>query len=119
MATPLHILFVCGESKRRSATAEKIFTTDRRMTVRAVGLGETVPRRIRDEDLCWAHLVLAMERKYIVRIRTAFRHLDELPPIMELGIPDKFIFMNPTLIERLREGVEEALEAYRLEHPAE
>lgn len=78
-------------------------------------MGETVPRRIRDDDMLWADLVLAMERKYVVRIKTAFRHIETLPPIMELGIPDKYIFMNPTLVERLREGVEEALESHRLE----
>jgi predicted protein tyrosine phosphatase len=115
MPPQLNILFVCGESRRRSATAEKIFTMDRRMSVRAAGLGETVPRRVRDEDLRWADLVLVMERKYVVRLKHAFRHLDTLPPIMELGIPDKFIFMNPVLVERLREGVNEALETYRLE----
>ena len=116
MTQPLHILFVCGESWRRSSTAEKIFATDPRFSARAAGLGETVTRRIKDEDLAWADLVLVMERKYLGRLSHAFHHLETLPPIDVLGIPDKFIFMHRTLVERLREGVDEALERYYLEH---
>ena len=116
MAHPLHILFVCGESWRRSSTAEKIFATDPRFSARGAGLGETVTRRIKDEDLAWADLVLVMERKYLGRLQHAFRHLETLPPIDVLGIPDKFIFMHRALVERLREGVDEALERYHLEH---
>ena len=33
-----------------------------------------------------------------------------------LGIPDKFIFMHRTLVERLREEVDEALERYYVDH---
>lgn len=119
MPQPINILFVCGESWRRSATAEKLFAMDRRFSARGAGLGETVKRRIRDEDLAWANLVLVMERKYVTRLRQAFQHLDNLPPIDVLGIPDKFIFMHRTLVERLREGVDEALETYHLEHGSE
>lgn len=119
MTRHLHVLFVCGESWRRSSTAEKIFVTDRRITARAAGLGETISRRLNAEDLAWADLVLVMERKYVTRLRHAFKHIENLPPIDVLGIPDKYIFMNPTLVELLREGVDEALETYFLEHGTE
>ena len=116
MTRPLHILFVCGESWRRSATAEKIFATGPRFSARAAGLGETVARRIKEEDVLWADLILVMERKYLGRLSHTFRHLETLPPMDVLGIPDKFIFMHRTLVERLREEVDAALERYYLDH---
>lgn len=119
MPRHLHILFVCGESKRRSATAEKIFATDRRLTARAVGLGQTVNRRIKAEDLAWADLVLVMERKYIARLRDEFRKLESLPPIESLGISDEYIFMHPRLVEQLQDAVNDVLETYYEEHPDE
>lgn len=110
MPQQLKVLFVCGESRRRSATAEKIFARDLRISARAVGLGETVPRRIHEEDLRWADLVLVMERKYVGRLKNTYRHLDDLPPIESLDISDEYIFMHPRLVEQLQEGVNGILE---------
>jgi predicted protein tyrosine phosphatase len=48
-----------------------------------------------------------MERKQAARIRAAFAHLEELPPLESLEIPDEFAFMDAELQELLRAGVEE------------
>lgn len=112
MKAPINVLFVCGRNNRRSPTAERIFKRDRRMNVRAVGLGDTSPRRIKEDDVLWAQLVLVMERKYLTRLRTAFRHLEELPPLVSLDIPDEYTFMDPELVEQLKSTVASALEAY-------
>ena len=113
MSTPLNILFVCGRNKRRSPTAERIFKRDRRMNVRAVGLGDTSPRRMKDSDLRWAQLVLVMERKYLNRIRDTFREVEPLPPMLSLDISDEYQFMQPELIEVLKSSVTAALETHQ------
>lgn len=118
MQKPIHVLFVCGRNNRRSPTAERIFLHDPRMRVRSAGLGETSKRRVTEADMKWADLVLAMERKHVRRLQDAFRHLDELPPIENLDIPDEYIFMQRDLIELLKENVDAALEAYHLEQAA-
>lgn len=115
MSDSLNVLFVCGRNNRRSPTAERIFRRDRRMNARSAGLGDTSPRRIRESDLRWAHLVLVMERKYIGRIRSAFPRVDPLPPIASLDIPDEYRFMQPELVDLLESAVAAALEAHRLD----
>lgn len=118
MSTPLKILFVCGRNKRRSPTAEKIYAHDRRLAVRSVGLAETSKRRMIAADAQWADLILVMERKYVGRIKTAFRNLDTLPAIVSLDIPDEYIFMQRELIDLLQPAVESAIENYRAEQAA-
>ena len=49
-----------------------------------------------------------MESRYAKRIKQDFRHL-MLPPIQSLEIPDEFQFMDPELIDFLRDGIEDAI----------
>ncbi len=118
MPKSIRVLFVCGRNNRRSPTAERVFLHDPRMRARAVGIADTSKRRITEDDLRWADLVLAMERKHVRRLQAAFGHLDELPPIENLDISDEYIFMQRELVELLQENVAAALEAYHLEQAA-
>jgi len=110
MPKPIKILFVCGQRNRRSLTAEHIFKSDRRLEVRQAGLSDTSKRRLGDADVKWADLILAMERKHAKRIRSSYGHIEPLPEIESLDIQDKFIYMQPELVEELREGLEAVLE---------
>jgi len=112
MPAPVKVLFVCGQSNRRSLTAEAIFKTDRRVEVRAAGLADNSKHRLIEADVQWADLILAMERKHAVRVRTTFGYLDDLPPVESLDIQDKHIFMHAKLIEELRIALDAALEEY-------
>jgi predicted protein tyrosine phosphatase len=114
----LKVLFVCGRNNRRGPTAEKIFKNHRRMSVRSAGVSDTSKHKINEADLAWADLVLVMERKYVSRIRDAFRHLESLPPVESLDISDEYIFMQAELIELLRTTVAAALEEFELEQDA-
>lgn len=112
MNKPLHVLFVCGRNNRRSPTAEKIYLHDRRMEVRSRGLADTSRQRLTDEDMTWADLVLAMERKHVKRMLVEFGHIEPLPPIENLDISDNYTFMNKALIREITEAVEAVLEEH-------
>jgi predicted protein tyrosine phosphatase len=112
MTAPLKILFVCGRNKRRSPTAERIFKGDPRMSVRSAGTSDSSKRRLTQDDLAWADLVLVMQRKYAARIKASFKNMESLPPMESLDIGDDYIFMEPGLINILRSSVDEALESY-------
>ena len=112
MTKPVNVLFVCGRNNRRSPTAEQIFLNDRRMNVRSGGIADTSRHRVNEEDMKWADLVLAMERKHVKRLQVAFSHLDKLPPIENLDISDEYTFMNRNLIELLQDAVTSALEEF-------
>jgi len=102
------LLFVCGQNKRRSPTAEKLYAKDQRIEVRSAGLSEKSPRRLKESDLLWADAVLAMEEGYKARIKREFRGV-ELPPVICLEIPDDYEFMDAGLQELLLESVESVL----------
>jgi predicted protein tyrosine phosphatase len=85
------------------------------MHVRAAGLGETSPRRVREDDILWADLILPMERKNATRIKAMFSHVDPFPPIEILDICDDYTFMDKKLIIILREAVTAAIQRFREE----
>ena len=99
-----HILVVCARNKKRSRTAEYIFKNDNRFAIRSVGLSVKSPRKISENDLNWASLVLVMENNHRAKIKDIYSFLD-LPPIEVLGIPDDYEFMNMELIEILEDKI--------------
>jgi predicted protein tyrosine phosphatase len=107
VTVPLKILFVCGRNERRSPTAEKLFRNDARLAVRSAGVSDSSRRKVREPDLAWADLILVMEGRHAARLRAAFGH--PLPPLISLGIPDDFEFMDPELVELLQGAVEGVL----------
>lgn len=56
-----NILVICGRNKKRSRTAEHIFKNDYRFSIRSAGLSPKSERKISENDLNWADLVLVME----------------------------------------------------------
>jgi predicted protein tyrosine phosphatase len=102
----LRILFVCGRNQWRSPTAERIYRDDPRIDVRSAGLSNRSGHKLSGKDLAWANLVMVMERRHKTRILEDFREEVELPRIVSLDIPDDYPFMDPELIELLRDKVE-------------
>lgn len=82
------------------------------MIVRAVGLGETSPRRVKESDVVWADLILPMERKNAIRLKGMFPGIDPFPELEILDIHDDYTFMDKKLVEILKESVDAALERY-------
>lgn len=60
------------------------------------------------QDITWADLILVMEDKYRQRIRETFRDSD-FPLIESLEIPDEYAYMDPELVELIRECTEPLL----------
>lgn len=102
------LLVVCGKNKKRSRTAEFIFKNDPRFSVRSAGLSPKSNRKITENDLNWADLVLVMERDHRSKIKELYRFLN-LPKIESLDIPDEYEFMDRGLIELLTDKINEAL----------
>jgi len=105
----IRILFICGKNLRRSPTAEAVYRNDPRVEVRSAGVSEKSRHRVTEKDLLWADLVVVMERKHKTRITEAFAHLENLPRIESLDIPDEYDFMDGELVELLQSGTETIL----------
>lgn len=103
-----NILVVCGRNKRRSKTAESIFRKDRRFKIQSVGLSPKSPSQISANKIDWADAILVMEDEHKARILGQYRHL-ELPGIYVLHIEDEYEFMQPELVEILKERIPNTL----------
>jgi len=103
-----NILVVCGRNKKRSRTAEFVFKNDNRFNIRSAGLSPKSNRKISENDLNWADLVLVMETSQRAKIWGLYRHL-ELPSIEILNIADEYEFMNEELVEMLTDRINDTL----------
>ncbi len=108
MTEKLHLLFICGKNQWRSPTAARIYANDPRIQVRSAGVSLKSVRSVTLKDIEWADLILVMEKKHRSRLQELFPE-GEFPVIKSLEIPDDYPFMDPELIELLREGVESIL----------
>jgi len=76
--------------------------------IRSAGLSPKSERKLSENDLHWAELVLVMETDHRAKIRELYRHI-ELPTIEVLHIPDEYEFMDSELVDILTDKVNEAL----------
>ena len=98
---PLRVMFVCSRNRKRSPTAEVLFSRWDGLEVCSAGLAADAEEPVTPEGLEWADLIFVMEPIHRSRLQRRFgRHLRHAKVIC-LDIPDTFAFMDPRLIEIL------------------
>lgn len=73
------------------------------IAVRSAGLDPEAPCRLDDELVAWADRIYAMENHHRNKIRKKFRKTLGDTPVVTLGIPDEYEFMQPELVALLKE----------------
>lgn len=99
----MNILFVCSQNKWRSPTAEKIYSNDPNINTRSAGTSSKARRKITKQDLVWADLVVVMENKHLDYLQRKYAEIIRQKPIENLHIPDRYQFMDPRLIDLLKQ----------------
>lgn len=99
----MNVLFVCSRNQWRSPTAERIYRKVPGVNVRSAGTSRGAKRKLSVADIRWADLILVMEEKHKSRIAAEFRDEVKYKRIQVLDIPDDYRFMDPELIELIRE----------------
>ena len=105
-AEPLKVLFVCSRAQWRSPTCAKVWSKASGIAVRSAGTSRSARRRLSAADILWADLILVMEDKHKSRISTEFRDEIRHKSIHVLDIPDDYRFMDPQLVEIIRQTTE-------------
>ena len=105
----LKVLFVCSRNRRRSSTAEQIFSRSERFTPRSRGLSFNAVRVLDTADVYWADVIVVMELDHKRQILHAHREAVGHRPIHVLNIPDEYPFMDPELIDLIVVGVRAVL----------
>ncbi len=104
--TPLNILFICSQNQWRSPTAEKVWHKTEGISVRSAGTSRKARKRLSVKDIRWADLIFVMEEKHKSRMRADFRDEIQYKEIYVLDIPDEYQYMDPELIEIIKEKTE-------------
>ena len=104
------LLFVCSRNQWRSPTAEALFKNHPRYEARSAGTTDRARIKVTDCHIGWADLIFCMERKHTDRLRESFAAEIADKPVITLRIPDDYQFMDPELVEVLREKLAEHLE---------
>lgn len=106
-----NVLVLCGRNKKRSRTAEAIFKNDARFGIRSAGLSAKSDRKVTENDLRWADLVLVMEHKQRGKLHSQFPGL-AFPPVEVLQISDEYAYMDPELVNLIAEKVNAQLNVH-------
>ena len=105
----LNVLFICSRNQWRSPTAERVFRNHPGVSVRSAGTSANARKHVSVEDIRWADLILVMEEKHKSRLVAQFTRLLADKRIHVLDIPDDYEYMDPELVEQLKEAVEPLL----------
>lgn len=107
-AQKLKILFICTINRMRSATAHEIYKTDNRFELESAGTHESARNVVSLSLLQWADTIVVMEKHHRNYIRKHFPDIYEAKKIVCLYIPDEYDYMQPDLINLLKEKFESA-----------
>ncbi|MBB3063644.1 low molecular weight protein tyrosine phosphatase family protein [Microbulbifer rhizosphaerae] len=104
------VLFICSRNQWRSPTAEAVWRKQPNISVRSAGTSPKARRTVSQADIRWADVIVVMEQKHKNRLVTEFTRLLDHKPIHVLEIPDEYKYMDPELVEILKETVGACLE---------
>ncbi|WP_146577804.1 low molecular weight protein tyrosine phosphatase family protein [Neorhodopirellula pilleata] len=107
----LNVLFVCSKNRWRSPTAEAIYRSDDRISVRSRGTVRAAVQTIRASDVAWADAILVMEGKHRQRIFADFPGESKFKLLHVLDIPDDYQFMDDELVELIESAAEPIIAA--------
>ncbi|WP_176371615.1 low molecular weight protein tyrosine phosphatase family protein [Desulfosediminicola flagellatus] len=105
MTKKINLLFICSRNQWRSPTAENIWKKHPEYNTRSSGTSPNAKKTVSPSDIRWADKIFVMEKKHKNRLVAKFTRMLEYKPIYVLNIPDEYAYMDPELIEELKEIV--------------
>jgi predicted protein tyrosine phosphatase len=105
----MNILFICSRNQWRSPTAETVWRKHPGISVRSAGTSPNARKTVGPSDIRWADVIIVMEQKHKSRLVADFTRLLEHKPIHVLEIPDEYRYMDPELVDILKESVSSCL----------
>lgn len=96
------ILFICSRNKKRSPTAEDLYSEFPNLETRSAGLEKNAEYVLSSDDLEWADLVFVMEKNHLKNLEKKFAQFIQNKRVICLNIPDRFGYGDEELIQILR-----------------
>lgn len=105
MSRMRHVLFLCSRHRLRSPTAAAVFADHPGWAVDSAGLADDADTPLAHDQVARADLIVVMEASHRRRLQARFGGLLKGKRVCCLGIPDRYDFMQPELVELLRRRV--------------
>ena len=96
-----NVLFICGQNRLRSPTAEQVFADWPGVETSSAGLKNEAENPVTPELLAWADIIFVMERAHRTKLTSKFKSNLASKRIICLDIPDNFEYMEPSLVKLL------------------
>ena len=114
----IRVLFVCHYNRKRSATAERIFAKEPDLDVRSAGTSEEAMVQVNGRMLDWADVVFVMDPELCQALAGMFPGHPAADAAVCLDIEDDYHFLDPTLIQMLRDRTAPHLDRLRAAPPS-
>jgi predicted protein tyrosine phosphatase len=101
MERTMRLLFICSRNRMRSPTAEAVFGGRAGIEALSAGTAPDAETPVSGELIEWADAIFAMEGVHRKRLKIAFGELLKDKRVVVLGIPDRYEYMEPELVEIL------------------
>jgi predicted protein tyrosine phosphatase len=99
------ILFLCSRNRLRSPTAERVFADYPGIEATSAGLAPDAEERLTPEHLDGVDLIFVMEPAHRSKLTRDFGRYLRGARIICLDIPDRYVYMQPELVDLLRQRV--------------
>ena len=103
----LNLLFICSANRLRSPTAERIFSAYPGIQAIGAGTSSSAKTPVSWRLIEWADIVLVMEKHHQDEVARTYKDVLKEKLLVCLDIPDHYEFMEPELINLLKERVPE------------
>ncbi|WP_420585193.1 phosphotyrosine protein phosphatase [Ruegeria sp.] len=94
-----NVLFICGKARMRSPTAADIVAKWPSYRTDFAGLSQDADEKVSTEHIDWADVIIVMDGRQKKRLSDQFGGCIRDTKIIVLGIPDKFEYMSPELVD--------------------
>lgn len=101
----VRVLFVCSENRMRSPTAEAVFSEYEGVEALSAGTNRDSETPVSGDLIEWADVILVMEESHRDKLTKRFGELLRHKRLAILSIPDVYPFMDPLLVDVLKERV--------------
>jgi predicted protein tyrosine phosphatase len=96
---------VCSRNRRRSPTAEALFSSRPGIEAASAGTSPDAENVVSADLIEWADLIFAMESIHKRKLSQKYAHLLRRRQVIVLDIPDNYEYMDEQLIAALKQAV--------------